>query len=494
LELAAQQSLRNYSNREAIQHINKAFELTRQVTSNVDAQKSSAWEVILADAYHELSDYGEASTHYARAMRLLSQRLPNNKTERTIGLLGHAARHIKSRLVRSHPETLPAKTRVSFQTAAHIYERLSEEYFFLNDSLALLHGTLASINFAERAGSKAEIVNGFNALALGLAMSGLVSAAHFYSRRALQLAAEHGKLPDLARAELVAGVVAYGLAKWDLVDRCLERAMELNKTLGDRARWQAARTISIFVAILRGAVRQAENSLHDLDTTISNDTSAQIKAWTLSLRVLIGTIRGNIKISDLKELRALAASKLALADQLLCLGVVASAYMQRQEIAPALEAAESGLSVLKESKVIWGGYVYGAAGVADALLARCALAAADGQLIETRDLENARTACRLMSQVARTSPVCRPFSLLIRGRMSLLSGRKMQALRAWQAAASVAERLQMPRERGLALYEIGRAMATSDPNRRSSLALAAEIFEEFEISADLKMVQQALSG
>ena len=494
LELAAEQALRNYSNREAIHYIKKAFQLTEQMTLNTDTQRSSAWEVILGDAYHELSDYGEASTHYARAMRLLRQRLPSSGTERLIGLLGHAARHLQFRLVRNRPETLPANARVSFQTAAHVYERLSEEYFFLNDSLALLHGTLASLNFAERAGSTAEIINGFNALALGLAMSGLVSPAHFYSRRALQLAVEHGRLPDLARAELVAGVLAYGLAKWDLVDRCVERAMELNKTLGDRTRWQAARTISIFVAILCGAVGRAENLLHDLDTTISSDSSSQIKAWILSLRVLIGTISGNTDSCELKELRALAAGKLALADQLLCLGVAASAYMQRQEMAPAFEAAERGLAVLRESKIIWGGYVYGAAGVADVLLARCALAAAAGRSVETRDLENARAACRLMSRVARTSPVCQPFALLIRGRMSLLLGRTIQARRAWHAAASVAERLQMPREWGLALYEIGRTMATSDPNRHSSLALAAEIFEKFGIGADLKMVQQALSG
>jgi class 3 adenylate cyclase/tetratricopeptide (TPR) repeat protein len=494
LEMAAELALRNYSNLEAIQYIGKAFQLAEQTSASADGRQISAWEVILGDAYHELSDYGEASTHYARAMLLLSQHLPKNATERIIDLLGHAARQLKFRLVQNHPETLIADTRVSFQTAAHVYERLSEEYFFLNDSLALLHGTLASLNFAERAGSTAETINGFNALALGLGMSGLVSTAHFYSRRALHLAEQRGNLPDLARAELVAGVLAYGLAKWDLVDHRIERATTLYRTLGDRARWQAARTISVFVAILRGTIGRADDLLSDLAATISTDSSTQVRAWNLSSRVLISTMRGNTDSSELKELRALAAGKLALADQLLCLGIVASAYLQRQEMPIALEAAERGLAVLTESKIVWGGYVYGAAGVADVLLAHCALSAVNGRSVDAKAFENARAACRLISRVARTSPVCRPCALLLRGRMSLLSGRTAKARRAWHAATSVAESLQMPREWGLALYEIGKSTAPSDPSRSANLARAAEIFEGSGIAADLKMARRALSG
>ena len=113
LELAAEQALRNYSNREAIHYIKKAFQLTEQMTLNTDTQRSSAWEVILGDAYHELSDYGEASTHYARAMR------HRGNGCRAVELkdlsVGHAARHLQFRLVRNRPETLPANARVSFQ-------------------------------------------------------------------------------------------------------------------------------------------------------------------------------------------------------------------------------------------------------------------------------------------------------------------------------------------------------------------------------------------
>jgi class 3 adenylate cyclase/tetratricopeptide (TPR) repeat protein len=493
LQMAAEQALRNYSNRDAIRYVEKALQLAEHASLGTDARQISAWEVILGDAYHELSDYGEASTHYARVMRVLGQRLPKNRSEMITNLVANAARQIKSRLVQNHPETLPVDMQVNLQIAAHVYERLSEEYFFLNDSLALLHGTLTSLNFAERAGSTAETINGFNALALGLGMSGLVSTAYFYSRHALRLAEERGTLPDIARAELVAGVLSYGLAKWDFVDHRIERATALYKALGDRARWQAAHTISIFVAILRGTFTLADVLLNELAATFSTDSSLQVRAWHLSSRALLNTIRGNTDSSELKELRAMAAGKLALADQLLCLGIVASGYLQRQQMAAALEAAESGLAVLTKSKIVWGGYIYGAAGVAEVLLANCALGA-DTRSVDTKALGNARLACQLISRIARTSPVCRPRALLLRGRMSMLFGRSAHSRRAWRKAASVAEKLQMPRELGLALYEIGRTTAHDEPGRSSSLVRAAEIFEGLGIGADVEMARRALSG
>jgi class 3 adenylate cyclase/tetratricopeptide (TPR) repeat protein len=492
LEMAAEQSLRNYSNLDAIRYVGKAFQLAEQAGLNDDIRRITAWEVIVGDAYHELSDYDEASAHYGAAMLLLGRRLPQNRAERLFDLLRNSARQLTLRLLQHRPETLAADVRVNFQMAAHIYERLSEEYFFLNDSVGLLNGTIASLNFAERAGSTAETINGFNALGLGLGMVGYVGAARFYSRRALRLAEQRGKLPDVARAELVAGVLMYGLGKWDLVDQRLERAATLYKTLGDRARWQDAQTISIFVAILRGVFERADTLLADLAATISSDSSVQVRAWDVCSRVLIGSMRGHTDSLQLKELRDLAAGKLAPADQLLCLGIIASAYLQQKEMPPALEAAKRGLALLAESKVVWGGYVYGAAGVVEVLLAHWARVA-DGRVQDTKARQNALAACNLLSRVARTSPVCRPRALLLRGRMAFLSGSTDRARNDWRSAVAMADRLQMPQEVGLALYEIGRTSASNDPGRSLNLVRAAEIFERLGVTADLDLAREALS-
>src|SRR6202021_3362845 len=104
----------------------------------------------------------------------------------------------------------------------------------------LLHGTLASLNLAERCGSTAETISGYNGLALGLGMSGMKGAAPFYSRRAFQLARERGGKPEVARANLVAGVLASGLGEGDHAKTFALEAAAAFRELGGQARWPNA--------------------------------------------------------------------------------------------------------------------------------------------------------------------------------------------------------------------------------------------------------------
>jgi hypothetical protein len=79
------------------------------------------------------------------------------------------------------------------------------------------------------------------------------------------------------------------------------------------------------------------------------------------------------------------------------------------------------------------------------------------------------------------------------GRGQLLSGRPVKAQRLWRDAAQAARELQMPRELGLALYEIGRTKSHDDPERSSNLVKAADIFEGVGVQPDLAAVRRALS-
>lgn len=492
LELAAERALRSYANLDAIQYATRALHLARRSGATIDDSRRAAWEVILGDAYHELADYDAASVHYEDATAFLGHSLPGDTPARLRRLLADIVLQVHLRVWRPRHQKVSAPERVRLQRIAHIYERLSEEYFYHNDALAVLSGTMASLNAAERGGAMAETVSGYSALALGLGMSGMVRAGRSYGRRALGLAQKQGGLSEMARVQLVVGVLGYGLGDWVLVADCAKQATSLYRSLGDRARWQNAETMSIFAAILRGDLDQAERRLADLSSTISSDSSIQVRAWALSATTLLDSRRGAVDVGHLKELRRLAEGKLVRADKLLCLGAAAAAYLQANDMASALETAEHGLHALTECQAVWGGYVYGAAGVVDVLLAHWEHSGTAP--VDRIMRQKALTACDLLSRFARNSPVCRPRALLSRGRAAFLRGSVGKARRHWQRAAAVADRLEMRHDYALALYQIGRSSAFDDPMRPLNLARAAEIFEQLGARADLAHARVALSA
>ncbi len=492
LELSAKQALRSYANRDAIRYIQRAFRLIEGTPiADGDAQQSE-WEEILGDANNELADYEEAFLHYARAMAVMKETSPRWRAGRLARVMKNVALQVRLRLWNPRPDAHSTMDRRKLQRTAHIRERLAERHFFLNESLAVLDETLSALNLAERGGAATEAISGYSALGLGLGMSGLRSVGRYYCARALRVAGEMGNLPVSARAHLLAAVFGYGMGEWEFTERCAQHALGLYRQLGDRSRWHAPLTILAFSSILRGDLSTAEKLLSDLETMISTESTHQARAWHAAAIVLFNLMRNRTEADQLRRLNELTQMQLVRADRLLCLGILSSALLQRQEAKEALEAAERGLAVLREVDVVWGSYVYGVVGITEVLLARWA-EDKDRRDVGSYARSQALLACRHAARATRMSPVCRPQALLVQGRAALLSGKPVKAQRLWSDAAQAAKQLQMPRELGLALYEIGRTKSHDDPERSSNLVKAADIFEGVGVQPDLAAVRRALS-
>ncbi|WP_188608217.1 AAA family ATPase [Chelatococcus reniformis] len=491
-ELAARQALRSHANRDAIRYIERAYGLTEGSRTVDNDARLSEWEEILGDANNELADYEEAFLHYGRAMAFLHQTSPRGPAGRLARVMTNVARQIRMRAWAPRLAGRPAVDLRTLQRTAHMRERLAERHFFLNESLAVLDETLSALNLAERCGATTEAVSGYSALGLGLGMSGLHRIGRFYCARALRVADEVDSLPVAARAHLLAAVFGYGMGDWDFTERCARRALSLYRQLGDRSRWHAPVTILAFSSIFRGDLGTAETLLSDLETMVSSESTRQAAAWHAAATALLNLMRGRTDTAQLRQLNDLSQVRMGRADRLLCLGILSSALLQRQETADAMEAAERGLAVLQEVDVVWGSYVYGVVGVTEVLLARWA-EEKDGRNVGPAAQTRALLACRHAARATRMSPVCRPQALLLGGRSALLAGRPAKAQRLWNAAAQAAKELRMPRELGLALYQIGQTKSHDDPDRSSTLSRAADIFEGVGAQPDLAAVRRALS-
>jgi class 3 adenylate cyclase/tetratricopeptide (TPR) repeat protein len=493
LELAADQSLRSYANHDAIQYIQRAFELGKESRPRDENERFSRWEAVLGDAYNELADYDQSLPHYERALSRIGQRIARNRGERTVALINNLAVQAWLRLVTPRHVTQRAVDRQTSQRVAHIRERLAERHFFRNESAAVLDETLAAVNTAERGGAVTEMISGYSALSVGLGMSGLRGPARFYQNRAMSLAARLDLRPEAARAYLLAAVLGYGLGEWESTERFARRALSLYRQLGDRARAQTPLTVQLSACILRGDLEQADQVLIELRDTTIIDSTGQGKAWRLAAQVMLSTIRGIVDADDLGQLNEVADTNLSRADQLLCLGTVASGFLRRGEMSNALVAAERGLLVLRETGTVWGNYIYGVSGVIEVLQARWSMESKSvGAKSDAR--EKALLACKCARRATRASPVCRPQSLLLNGRAAFLSGRTGLAGRMWTKAAASAERFGMRRELGLALYEIGCMTTPSDPRRALNLSRATEIFEAMGAKVDLAAARRAMSA
>jgi class 3 adenylate cyclase/tetratricopeptide (TPR) repeat protein len=492
LERAAEQALRSHANHDAIQYVDRAFELSDGGLSKDGNLRFARWETLLGDAYNELADFDRSLPHYERALTLLGQRIARKPSERAIGLITHVTeqawlRLASPRLVRLKPVDQETSHRV-----AHVRERLAERHFFRNESTAVLDETLAAVNFAERGGAVTEVISGYSALAIGLGMSGLLRPARFYRDRAMSLAGQFEPTPEAARAYMLAAVLEYGLGGWEESERFAKRSLSLYRQLGDRARARTVLTVLASGCILRGDIDEADRLQREASEDVELET-LQGTAWRLAAKVMISTIRGRVEPDDLQQLSEIGDAKLVSGDQLLCLGTLAAGYLQCDAVSKALIAADRGLGLLRDTGILWGNYIYGASGVIEVYLACWAMKTSSA--VSEADVRNkALLACECARRSTRHSPVCRPRALLLSGRAASLSGKSSRARKLWTDVAASAEKLHLRRERALALYEIGRATDSRDPCRRSSLSRAAEIFEAIGADADLAATRLALSS
>ena len=87
----------------------------------------------------------------------------------------------------------------------------------------------------------------------------------------------------------------------------------------------------------------------------------------------------------------------------------------------------------------------------------------------------------------------RPHADIWDGLLVWIDGRRGRAMRHWQRAITLTERLHMPFERGLAHLEIGRHLPANTNDRQYHLDLAADLFERLACAGELARVRVELS-
>jgi class 3 adenylate cyclase len=458
---AADMAAQRYANHEAINHLDRVERLVSQFGVTLAREELVHCERIRADACQELTQFAEADAHYRKLAQFARIPVPATRMQTIAGIGVESIRQALRRCaVMRSLSTGDAKVRDGL--AAHIYMRFAEHAYFTNDTLGLAHGTLASLNYAERAQSLPEIVNASGGLALGLAAMGLLRWASYYRERSIALATDAGSPSAQGFAELLACVQSFHTGEWDRMGGHGARGARIWGDLGDRYRHQACLVLEAYRSVATGRYTAARQVLAAFGENGEEIESVQVRAWALAALALVDLVLGQAPAAAIARIeRANAAGDLNPAESLLCNGIAAAAYLEAGDRQTALRVAEAGLANIRQgSPAMAGALLFSVPAIAEVLLV---LAQDAGGLGRTRDelLELATAACGAAQGFASRNRICRPRASLLRGHLAATRGRRAFRRRFYSEALAEAKRIGLPLEEAMSHFALAQLDETA---------------------------------
>lgn len=463
--------------------------------------RRSRWERQLGEAYLGLGQLAESREHLERAVALLGWSQPRQRFKQAASLLGQLWQQLSHRLWPVNlVDTDPERQSVLLE-AARTYERLGEIHYWSNETLPAIYAALRTLNLAERAGPSPELARAYANMCLVAGFASLRSLAEAYSRRAQAVAQEAQHHPALAWVLELTGVYAIGVGQWAKAGDTLRQGALVAQQLEDRRRWEECTTALGDNSFFQGKFAESLKMWPDVLASARRRGDTQAQSWGLAgqLRSLLalGDERTEQALTTLQTLESVVRDDIGSTDKINSYGVIALLYRRlgRPDLAQA--AAEAGVKWIGRSSPTGYGIIHGYNNIAEVCLALWEKEeglGAEGRESGSQNLKStAWQVCQALRQYARAFPSGRPRAWLWQGLYEWLAGRPGRAYAAWRKSLAVAERLVMPYEQALALYEIGRHLPAADPNRCTHLTRAAEIFHQLNAKYNLDRVERILN-
>ncbi len=481
LEKCSALAVRNFANREAIEYLNKAWVLAKGAGIEIEPARDSQWRYLHGEASHQLSDFASSEVHFDAALAYLNQPLHRKPIFQTVDIVYDAAVQCVRRF---KPRPIPSQSAdpddVDSISTAKIYERLSEQAYFNNEMVSVLHRTLRSLSLAEAAGERREMITGYGALAIGLGISGLPAAARYYLNRGIDLAEASGNVDEIGYAHLYACVHAAGMGDWQRVESSGERCNKLFGELGDRFRQQQALSVLCYARLLQGQFQSAEASLTSWRTSVAQGASPQVLCWSLGAEFLTHLSRDSLSVDVLDALAQLPQNLLSEADKLLCHGLRALGHWHLGHRDEAVKAALAGLeSMCKFPPSAWH-VIPAVAGIVETLIGAC-----ETELRESKKggptLKHATTSLRHARRFVRKIPAAGPRIQLLSARLARICGKIKKSRIYAYSARDNAKSLDMRLDLALTYLELCQLEVSNGQERMTHRKHAENLFAEMGV-------------
>lgn len=495
LEKAGEQALHNFANQEAINFFSQAVTLDARLEPGSDRLRRGCWERQLGQAYWGLGQLKESREHFHRAAALLGRPMPVTRGRLVASLLGQVVRQLWHRLRPARPSASPEVRTILLETA-RAYEHLAEISYHANERALVIYASLRALNLAERVGPCLELALAYANMCIIAGLIPLHSLAEAYGRRARETAQNVNQLDAQEHALRRTSIYYAGVGQWDKAQEFFEGAVAIADRLGNQRVKEEGLTLLGWVVYYRSQFVRSQELFTQVYDAAHRSDNTLYKARGLS-----GQALNALRLGQLDEVIALVQRSLDLftedvdrIEETRVYAVLAVVSLYQGDPQSALQAAEKAGSLIAESGSTSAFILEGYAGVAEVYLTLWE-ANETSLVAERQDLARAaQQACAALRQFARRFSIGQPRTWLYQGWADWLAGQPGRAKKAWEKSLSIAARLSMPYEQGLAHYEIGRHLDAQDPAWRIHLTRACEIFEQLGAAYDLARAQATLGS
>ncbi len=432
---AAWSALQVHADADALDHVTLVRRIAGETGQRLSRAQLVQLERIHADACQGLARFDEAGLHFRACASLAGLPIPESPPAVVASLVVAIVSRLASRggWLRSY---LSLEAIERDRLAAHVYMRLAEHAYFINDSLALMQRTLASLNHAERCGSSLERTVGYGGLAVGLGVAGLAGPAKSNAERAVLLATGSGGGHELGLAHLMATVALFPAGNWrQTADHAASGARQF-EVVGDEFRRQSCTVLLAYAQLAQGERAATRETLSRVPDASADIETASVRAWTASCRAVLDLVSGEAPLESIAVLTASLSDLLGRADRLVCLGPLAEAHLAVGCHEKALECVSEAIEILRTESP--------ATGISYVSLPRlvdCSLA-----LGKTHWAELALKSALAFAGKAR---IARPHVRYVAGRLAAHAGRFDRARSHWRIGLAEAEAIGMPYEAAL---------------------------------------------
>jgi predicted ATPase/DNA-binding SARP family transcriptional activator len=446
--------------------------------------RQARWERQIGVALYALGRIEESQRHLHRALELLGQPAPAAPGQWAIGLLGQILQQTLHRLWPGGAiGRAPPELRDAYIEAARVYERLTEVYYFNDQTLQIAYTALKALNLSEAYGISQELVQTYANACIAAGAIPFVALADAYSRRAEQVARQVQYQPAHAYSLLCTGAYAAGLARWEQARAALEESMAVAAACGDQRVWEESLTNLVMVAYYEGDLPRHLALCRELEASADQRGDAQVQSWARVEQSMNCLLLGPVETAPalLEEALALVAGNIGRAEEILARGLLALVYLRNADRQRALAAADRVAQLTARAWPTTYFAIHGYAGVAEVYAMLWETAGADARAM----VRAADRACRDLRRCARVFPIARPYAALWDGLRAALSGSADGANALWLAGLADAERLRMPYLEGLLHERLARALGPRDRARVDHAEQARVCFARLGARYDL---------